>query len=150
MKSTFETLVLTLGLIFTCWVIITAGVKFEMKIKGQEYGVSVGGATKDEKMKMFVDCLYWSHPKNTNAEVIFTKQELENVNAKIFEDFIRTVFPHVLNCQAYAYGELIFIELQPCDYPQRPVYTYLPKINIDSEYDVIAQNIDFSSIKFLN
>lgn len=46
MRTIFETFFLAVSLAFTGWLIIVAGVKFEVKVKGQEYGFTVGGENR--------------------------------------------------------------------------------------------------------
>lgn len=118
------------------WLIIAVGMKFEVKIKGQDYGISVGGQSEQDKYADFMNALYWSNGM-WDMDLLFTNVELENVKPEVFEDFIRTMFPLIVSCNAYQYGFLIHAQLKPCEYPYRPVYTYLPKSKIETSYTTV-------------
>lgn len=138
MKQIFETLIISLSFVFVSWLVIIAGVKFEVGINGKDYRLSIGGASKQEKYADFINSMYWSNGM-WDMDLLFTNSELENVKPEVFEDFIRTMFPLIVSCNAYQYGFLIHAELKPCEYPYRPVYTYLEKPNLQTEYTVIGR-----------
>jgi hypothetical protein len=64
MKWFFESCILAAGIAFVGWVIITAGLKFEVKIKGEEYGFTVGGMNEQQKYITNKLAMYNSYPKD--------------------------------------------------------------------------------------
>lgn len=54
MKQIFETLFLAVSFAFVSWLVINAGVRFEVIIKGQKYGFSLWGLNDSQRKELFV------------------------------------------------------------------------------------------------
>lgn len=138
MKWFFESCILAVGIAFVGWVVITAGVKFEVKIKGKEYGFTVGGPDDSQKKEIFINRFFWSVDKQRDFIMIY--DDIDGIEPTIFEDFIRTVFPSVVGCTTTLHdnciGLFVYLDLENSQFPYRPSYKYLPFPELDQSYSV--------------
>lgn len=86
MKGFFETLFLTLALAWAGWLVITAGVKVEMKFMGDIYGVQIGGANEQQRQE-----LIFITRKNIAKENVFYQAALLGRTDSLF--LIQHFFP---------------------------------------------------------
>lgn len=142
MKQVLETLFLAVSFVFMSWLVINAGVKFEVKIKGECYGISVGGMDELKKRELFIDRFFWSIDRRRDFIMVY--DDIDGIEPQIFEDFIRTVFPSVVACTTTLHdnciGLFIYLDLENSQYPNRPNYNYIPFPQLQQIYSVTKQS----------
>jgi len=93
-------------LAFVFWLVISAGVKFEVKVKGQEYGFTVGGKSSKEKAK-WDTISYWN-----NCDKVYKLIVTEGVlQGQPIQTYLYAVYPmygngNIEQHKNYYYAEL--------------------------------------------
>jgi hypothetical protein len=99
MKWFFESCILAVGIAFVGWIIITAGVKFEVKFKGEEYGFTIGGSTEQQKYITNKLATYNSYPKDPTIPLELAM--MEYLGKEKFDDMFLNFFKQFKSYDAY-------------------------------------------------